>query len=283
MEQMLIMPRRQATEQPQKQAKEGESREGLRVNIAGILMDTHNEEEAVQWAISKLTSKESGCAARIVCPNAQLVYLSHSRKKFAQILQASDLVVADGLWVVWASYILGTPLGDQIRGVELMERICAEGASLGIRIYILGGLPGAAARAAERLEAMSPGLRIAGTDCPAMGFESDPVLNENTLQKIIETAPDFLIVALGSPKQEYWIEDNYHSIPARVIIGVGAAVDTFAGLRSRPPLWMQDIGLEWFGRLLLEPQRLWKRYLISNFVFIYLVLKQRLLGPSKPR
>jgi N-acetylglucosaminyldiphosphoundecaprenol N-acetyl-beta-D-mannosaminyltransferase len=239
------------------------------------MLDTVTYEEAVKWAVNRITVKSKlDPPARVVCPNVQLVYLAHRSRRFARIIAASDLVVADGLPLVWASNFLGTPIGGQIRGVDLMESICASGGPLGSKVYILGGLPMAAVIAGERLAAGSKGLRVVGTDCPPVGFESDAALNEAVVERIIAAAPDFLVVALGSPKQEYWTEDNYRKLPACVIIGVGAAVDTIAGLRSRPAVWMRKIGLEWFGRLLSEPRRLWKRYLIGNSTFIYLILRQ---------
>ena len=169
---------------------------------------------------------------------------------------------------------LGTPLGGQIRGVDLLQAICAAGAPVGLSIYILGGLPGAAELAAKRLAVPNPGLRIAGTDCPPIGFESDPKVNQQVRERIVAAAPDLLIVALGSPKQERWIFDNYRDLPIGVVQGVGAAVDTLAGLRKRPPAWMRNVGLEWFGRLLNEPGRLWSRYLFGNARFVWIVFRQ---------
>jgi N-acetylglucosaminyldiphosphoundecaprenol N-acetyl-beta-D-mannosaminyltransferase len=103
-------------------------------------------------------------------------------------------------------------------------------------------------------------------------------MNREVLEKIIAAAPDFLIIALGSPKQEWWIYENYRDLPVGAIHGVGAAADTFAGLRKRPPVWMRNIGLEWLGRLLAEPHRLWRRYIFGNTRFLYIVFQQWLTG-----
>jgi N-acetylglucosaminyldiphosphoundecaprenol N-acetyl-beta-D-mannosaminyltransferase len=155
-----------------------------------------------------------------------------------------------------------------------MERICAAGAVSGMSFYIVGGIPGAAEIAANRLTERYPGLRLAGIDCPPDAFEADPGMNRQVCEKIIAAKPDFLIVALGSPKQEYWIHRNYRNLPVGIMQGVGAAVDTLAGLRQRPPVWLRKIGLEWLGRLFAEPRRLWRRYLFGNPRFLYLVFHQ---------
>ncbi len=245
-----------------------------RVFIGPLPLDAVNFKEAVDWAIGYLENKGEREPARISCPNASLVALADDDENFAHIVRTSNLVVADGLPLIWAASLLGAPLPEQIRGVDLMERICAEGATRSLSFYIMGGLPGAAEIAARRLVERYPGLRLAGTDCPPVSFETDPIANRLVCEKIISARPDFLIVALGSPKQEHWIYENYRSLPVGIIQGVGAAVDTLAGLRKRPPLWMRNIGLEWLGRLLSEPHRLWKRYILGNPHFLYILFRQ---------
>jgi N-acetylglucosaminyldiphosphoundecaprenol N-acetyl-beta-D-mannosaminyltransferase len=232
-----------------------------RVSLGSLGLDAVTFNEAVTWTLEYIADHREGPPARICSPNAAIVV-------------EADLVVADGLPLVWVASLLGTPLRGQIRGVDLMEAICAAGASAGLSIYILGGLPGAAEKAAERLSSLSPELRIAGTDCPPIGFEIDVEVSRQVRERIIAAAPEFLIIALGSPKQERWIFDNYRGLPVGAIQGVGAAVDTVAGLRKRPPAWMRNAGLEWFGRLLNEPGRLWCRYLFGNARFVSIIFRQ---------
>ena len=245
-----------------------------RVLVGRLPLDAVTCEEAVAWAVGYVRNKGDQTPARISCPNASLVALADQDESFAHIIGTSNLVVADGRPLVWVASLLGTPLPGQIRGVDLMERICAAGAARGMSFYILGGVSGAAEIAACRLVERCPGLRLAGLDCPPLGFENHPEMNRLVREKIIAAKPDFLIVALGSPKQEYWINQNYPDLPVGLIQGVGAAVDTLAGLRKRPPLWMRKIGLEWLGRLLTEPRRLWRRYLFGNSRFLYVVFRQ---------
>jgi len=155
-----------------------------------------------------------------------------------------------------------------------MERMCAEAAHHGFRVFFLGGLPGAAEMAAFNLRRRYPGLDICGTYCPPFGFENDPA-ELYWIEKVVEeTQPDLLCVAFGAPKQEIWMQRHRDRLHVGVILPVGAAFDTQAGLQRRAPQWMQRNGLEWFFRLLMEPRRLWRRYLIGNTRFIFLVLRQ---------
>jgi N-acetylglucosaminyldiphosphoundecaprenol N-acetyl-beta-D-mannosaminyltransferase len=253
-----------------------------RVCVGALPLDPLTLDEAVVWVLRYIGSRGNRPPARICCPNAALVWLAETDPGFADLVASSNVVVADGLPLLWAASFLGTPLAGQVRGVDLMERICAAGAAAGMSFYILGGLPEAAEIAAARLMKSYPGVQLAGVDCPPIGFDRDPVMSQRVREKIVTAAPDFLIVALGSPKQEWWIAKNYRDLPVGAIHGVGAAVDTYAGLRSRPPIWMRNIGLEWLGRLLAEPQRLWRRYIFGNSHFLFIVFRQWLRKRRSP-
>ncbi|AXC11848.1 N-acetylmannosaminyltransferase [Acidisarcina polymorpha] len=247
---------------------------GERVIIGAVALDAIDFEGAVTWALDSMKTRAEHPPRRIVSPNAWLVALADADPGFASLLRSFNLVVADGLPLVWAASLLGTPLRGQIRGVDLMENICEAAAAHRMSFYVLGGLSGAAEIAARRLTLSYPGLRLAGIDSPPLGFEADDLLKQQVRDKIAAAAPDFLIVALGSPKQEWWIHENCRDLPVGVIQGVGAAIDTYAGLRKRPPRWMRVIGLEWFGRLLAEPKRLWRRYLLGNPRFLWIIFRQ---------
>jgi len=245
-----------------------------RILIGVVPLDAVTFKDAVDRALSFIERKGTAAPARIVCPNASLVVLADADEAYAKIIGSCELVVADGLPLVWAASLLRTPLPGQVRGVDLMEAVCAAGGASGMSFFILGGLTGAAERAAERLTQRNPGLCVAGIHCPPIGFEADPAANQRVREKIVAAAPDFLIVALGSPKQERWIFENFRDLPVGAIQGVGAAVDTAAGLRRRPAPWMRSMGLEWLGRLICEPRRLWRRYLFGNARFLYIVFRQ---------
>lgn len=210
----------------------------------------------------------------VVGPNAHLVTLAERNSRFAEAMQDADLAVPDGVSVVMAARVLGVPIPERVAGGDLMERMCAESAHHGFRVFFLGGLPGAADTAARNLRERYPGLRVCGTCCPPLGFESDRAELDLILRVITEAAPDLVCVALGAPKQEIWMQENRARLKVGAIMAVGAALDTQAGLRRRAPRWVQAIALEWLFRLAMEPRRLWRRYLIGNAKFIVLVARQ---------
>jgi N-acetylglucosaminyldiphosphoundecaprenol N-acetyl-beta-D-mannosaminyltransferase len=210
----------------------------------------------------------------VVGPNAHLVTLAERDERFAKAMQAADLAVPDGVSVVAASHLLRVPIPERVTGGDLMERMCAEAARFGFRVFFLGGLPGAATMAAHNLRLRYPGLRICGTYCPRMGFDKDPEETAHIRHLINLYEPDLLCVAFGAPKQEIWMQENRDQLRVGAILPVGAAFDTQSGLRRRAPAIFQRLGLEWLFRLAAEPRRLWRRYLIGNVEFVVLVLRQ---------
>jgi len=210
----------------------------------------------------------------IVGPNAHLVTLAEANPRFAQAMEAADLSVPDGISVVLASRLLGTPIPERVTGGDLMERMCSEAAHFGFRVFFLGGLPGAAAMAAFNLTERFPGLKICGTYSPPYGFEEDLRESARIIDEVAKAAPDLLCVAFGAPKQEIWMHENRDRLKVGAILPVGAAFDTQSGLRRRAPRAFQRFGLEWLFRLMMEPRRLGRRYLVGNTQFILLVLRQ---------
>lgn len=209
----------------------------------------------------------------IVGPNAQLVTLAEKDEAFAAAMQAADLAVPDGISVVMASRLLRVPIPERVTGGDLMDRLCAEAARHAFRVFLLGGLPGSAMMAAYNLRLRYPGLNICGTYCPPVGFEKDAAEVERIRDEVNAAAPDLLCVAFGAPRQEIWMQENRDKLRVGAILPVGGAFDTTAGLRRRAPQRVQRIHLEWLFRLVMEPRRLWRRYLIGNTEFILLVLR----------
>jgi N-acetylglucosaminyldiphosphoundecaprenol N-acetyl-beta-D-mannosaminyltransferase len=210
----------------------------------------------------------------VVGPNAHLVTTAERNSRFAEAMQDADLAVPDGISVVLASRVLGFPIPERVTGGDLMERMCAEAAHHGFRVFLLGGLPGAAVMAAHNLRKRYPGLDVCGTHCPPPGFENDDAELARIERAVEDASPDLLCVAFGAPKQEIWMQENRGKLKVGAIMAVGAALDTQAGLRRRAPQWIQAIALEWLFRLLIEPRRLWRRYLIGNARFVLLVMRQ---------
>ena len=229
------------------------------------------------------TERLVGEAAHVFGINAQIAVLASEDEGFVQAILSGHLLYPDGISLVIASHFLGRPLAERIPGSELMELLCCEAAKEGLSAYFLGGLPHAAENCARILKDRYPGLGIAGHCCPPLGFELDREESAKVLRSIQTAAPDLLFVGLGVPKQELWISANSPVLPIGVAFSVGAALDTISGYRQRAPLWTRRTGLEWLGRLVREPRRLWRRYLIANPKFVWLVLKQWIRQRRKPR
>ena len=246
----------------------------MKINIAGAQVDRYSFDEVVEMTIDRALTGTS--PAYIVTPNAQHINNLQHDSLFQKIYRRAFLVVPDGISILWAAKFLKTPLKGKVSGINLFEKLCERGASAPLRMFLLGGCPQAAERAAKILEQRYLGLNIVGTYCPPYGFENDPSELELINQEISSAAPNILFVGLGSPKQEKWVYANYQQLKVPVSIGIGISFEFVAGMVQRAPVWMQKSGLEWLFRLIVEPKRLWRRYVIGNPLFIYLVLRQKI-------
>lgn len=243
-----------------------------RVKVGDISLDRVTMNDAVELAFEHL-SEEHERALVIETVNAQFVCLARE-KQFSELVAKADMVVADGISVVAASRLLGEPVPERVTGVDLLVRLCAKAAETGASVYFLGGRPGAAEKTARRLSVEFPGLKVAGIDCPPMGFDKNPVQSADVLNRLMFAAPDFLFVGLGAPKQEIWINRYAEVLPVKTMIGVGGSFEIISGEFKRAPKWIQRAGLEWLFRLGQEPGRLWKRYLLGNLRFLQIVVWQ---------
>lgn len=246
----------------------------MKVDICGTKIDKLSLDDAVKIITDH--ALYGGAPEYVVTPNAQHILCLQKDARFREIYSKALLVVPDGVSLLWAAKFLQTALNGRVNGTDLFERICAVAAEKGLKIFLLGGRPGAADKAKETLQARHPGLKIVGTHCPPYGFESQPAELAWINSKIKAAAPHILFVGLGAPKQEYWIYANYQKLGVPISVGIGVSFELVANMVTRAPVFMQEIGLEWFFRLLVEPRRLWQRYIIGNPLFVWLVLKQRL-------
>jgi N-acetylglucosaminyldiphosphoundecaprenol N-acetyl-beta-D-mannosaminyltransferase len=241
--------------------------------IATVPVDRLSFAEGVDFIIRRLTERRGERPLGIVGANAQTVTMVKQNATLAEAMRSADLCFADGISVVMASRILKPLIPERVPMGELMECLCAESAKYGLAVFLLGGLPGAADKAAEVLKRRYPGLHFAGTCCPPYKFEEDIEEMTRVREMIFRAKPDLLFVALGAPRQENWMLQHCMTMPIGAVMSVGAAFDTMAGLRKRAPVWAQKSNTEWLYRLVKEPRRLWRRYLIGNTQFIYLVCK----------
>lgn len=231
------------------------------IDMLGVRVDALPFRGALARVQGWLGEDGKGVCRHVVTANPEIVMIAQEVVGLAQALDHADLVVADGMGLVWASRILGTPLPHRIAGIDLTTALLAAIAKTGERVFLLGAKPGVAQKAADRLATRFPGLQIVGTHHGY--FHSDE--EAAVIERIESTRPHLCLVALGVPRQELWIAQMRRRLPVRVMIGVGGALDVFAGEANRAPVWMQEIGLEWLYRLLQEPWRIRRMQVLPRF------------------
>ena len=244
------------------------------VEILGIKIDRVNMQEAVE-KVEVLLNKEAETAekpAYIVTPNSEMIAMSVEDEKLASILNSAYLSTPDGAGVVLAAKIMGTPLIERVAGFDLLTRLIEEFAEKEYSFYFLGSRPGVVDKAVVKLKQNYPKLNIAGYHHGYLDRE----LQEKVISEINEKKVDLLLVGMGVPLQERFIDKNIENLTIGAAMTVGGSFDVIAGEVNRAPLWMQKAGLEWFYRLLQDPSRFGRMLALPRFIF--LVLKERFLG-----
>lgn len=205
-------------------------------------------------------------AAQVSFVNADCFNIAARNADYRRVLDRSALVLADGIGVRLAlDWFVGTPLRDNVNGTDMFPRLCAAAAEQGLPVYLLGGQPGIAQSVAENALKRVPGLCIAGVrDGYFTPEETDAVLAD-----INRSGARILLVAMGAPRQEAWIAQHLERLEVGVAIGVGGLFDFYSGRIARAPGWMRELGLEWVYRLLQEPGRMWRRYVVGNPLFLW--------------
>lgn len=241
------------------------------VYIGGVRFDNISRFQALE---SMTRFIEEGGSHLICAANVDCIVQCERDPSFRETINGSSLALADGMGVVYASRFIGCPLPENVGGRLLLVDFCRVAAKSGYRVFLLGAGPGIAARAAKTLITMFPGLQIAGTFAPPIGFESNSDANEECVRAVRSAAPQALFVAFGAPKQEKWLSENLARINVPVSMGVGYAFDLLAGKFPLPPKWMTSVGLEWCFRLWHDPMRLAKRYLWRDLRFLRILASE---------
>ena len=239
--------------------------------VVGLRVHNLSEDETVD-AIERLLDEGGSHYGAVV--NAAKIVAANKDNALKRALLEADLVTADGMSVVWASRLLGQPLKERVTGIDLFERLVRLASEQGWAVYFLGARDESVRGVVERFTSAYPALRVAGYHNGYFDASESAAIAE----VIKQSSSDLLFVAMGSPAQECWIRSNLETTGARFALGVGGSFDHVSGLARRAPGWMQRSGLEWLYRLIREPRRLWRRYLVGNIAFVWLVIRQRLLG-----
>ncbi len=249
---------------PHPDSAHGDAAEPQAIYLKGIRIHGVTEQQAVRHVIHALNHHRGGW---VVTPNLDHLRRLTVDRKLRSLYTHATLVVADGMPLVWASRLQGTPLPARVAGSDLIHSLTGAAAEHGKSVFLLGGDPGTAEGAAHVLRARHGNVRIAGTYCPPVGFESDPAQMRRIIQRLREADPDIIYVALGSPKQEWLIGELRGYLPRAWWLGIGISFSFLSGRVRRAPRWMQQAGLEWLHRLYQEPRRLARRYLVEGLPF----------------
>lgn len=252
------------------------------VTLFGIKISNLDFEGACNRLEEGIASKTSGF---VVTPNVDHVCKCYRMPAFREMYGRATLVFPDGVPIMWASRLLRRPLRNKLSGSDMVPRLCAFAAEKGYSVFFFGGSPGTCEQAAHRMKTEYPALRVAGTYCPEFGFENKPEQLDAAVEAVRSSGADLCFIALGTPKQEFFM-DQHHAEMNTILMGVGGTFDFLSGRVRRAPGWMQRAGLEWFWRLMLEPRRLWRRYLWEDLGFIKILLHElvttRPPTPSRP-
>lgn len=239
-----------------------------KVGFAGIPIYDSSLEELVRHIDENLVQNVS---THIIALNPDSLLVSQRDAEFKRILSSAEFVICDGVGILIASRLFSDErIEHRLVGLELMVRLSELSASKGYGIFLFGGTDGAAECCARALQVRLPSLRVVGFYEPPFVEDERFLDNSGIVEKINRLKPEIVFVALGAPKQEKWIERHRRELTAPILMGVGASFDFIGGKVPRAPVWMQRIGLEWLFRLLVEPRRLAKRYIIGipHFFFV---------------
>ncbi|MEX2217579.1 MAG: WecB/TagA/CpsF family glycosyltransferase [Phycisphaerales bacterium] len=248
--------------------------ERRRVMLMGLPLDSLTESGAVDRIMAGLAAGRGGT---VYTPNLHNLRLCSFTPVYAEAVKGASLSLADGMPLIWASRLRGTPLPERVAGSELIWSLTARAAMEARSVFLIGGNPGAADAAATKFRSLHQGLRVVGTMCPPLGFERDEAYLMEVERALASAAPDICYVGLNFEKQVMFIERFGPRLPRTWFLGIGISFSYVSGEVRHAPPWMRRVGLEWAFRLAQEPRRLARRYLLEGVPFGVRLLARALL------
>ena len=236
----------------------------MRIQVLGGGFDNYTMEQAVAEGVRLMGTEGAHYA---VTPNPEIVETCREDPEAAEAVNGADLVLPDGIGIIYGAKLLGTPLKGRVTGIAFAQALMEQMARGNRKLFLLGSKPGVAEQAAENLRREHPGLRIAGTH-DGYFQEDGPVVEE-----IRNSGADVVFVCLGAPKQEKWMRRNGEATGAHLLVGLGGCLDVFSGQVKRAPVVFQKLGLEWFHRLITHPTRIGRMMKLP--VFLVHVLEEK--------
>lgn len=233
-------------------------------NILGVSVSIFSYESLKEKVIDNIKNNKK---CTIVAINPEKILKARKSKELKDLLNGATYRIPDGIGIIYASKFRGKKITERITGIDCMEMLCELASQNNYKVFLFGAKEDIVKKAKKKLEEKHKGLNIVGY---INGYEKD---NNKIIKTINDSKPDILFVALGSPKQESWINENMNKLNVKIFQGVGGSFDVFSGNIKRAPKWMQKMGLEWFYRLLKEPKRIGRQ--LKLFKFLYLVIVGR--------
>jgi N-acetylglucosaminyldiphosphoundecaprenol N-acetyl-beta-D-mannosaminyltransferase len=243
----------------------------IRRRLLNAVFDAVTLSETVSWARDHIRRGRRGIITTV---NVAILMMMRDNPDLQRFIDQSTLTVADGQPLVWYSRLRRRGVPERVTGVDLIVALCSMAATEGFGVYLLGAEGEVVERVADRLTEAHPKLKICGI---ADGyFGSDEA--SSRARTVRDSGADILFVAMGVPRQERFLEEHWASLGVSLAVPVGGGFEVIAGTKKRAPVWIQRAGLEWLYRVVQEPRRLWKRYLVTNTQFLYLSVLDLLLG-----
>ncbi|RUT01790.1 UDP-N-acetyl-D-mannosamine transferase [Dulcicalothrix desertica PCC 7102] len=233
-----------------------------RIKLLNCFYDTVTFDETLDWASEWIKNEKQGYIATV---NVAISIMMRSNHYLRNFINNASLVVADGQPIVWASRLFALPIPERVTGVDLVEGLAVVASKEDFHVFLLGAEPEVIETVVKKLQQKYNRLNICGFHHGYFSNSETPKI----VEAIKQSQAQILIVGMGVPRQENFIQENFSQLGVNLAIGVGGTFQVIAGTKRRAPLWMQQVGLEWFYRLLQEPGRLWKRYLVTNSQFLF--------------
>ncbi len=248
----------------------------LKFRMLGIEINNLTMSQALEKIITTAQGSEKRSFAFV---NADCLNRAMNNSAYGRVLSRQSMVFADGSGIRMAGLMRGINVVGNVNGTDMFPLLCKEASEQGLSIFLLGSAPGVADAVAHNMTQQYPSLKIAGTQD---GYFSAGE-TERVITKINASSADILLVAMGAPRQEMWIETNHARLFPSVAIGVGGLFDFYSGRISRAPLWLRETGFEWIWRFLQEPSRMWRRYFVGNPVFLYRCWREQRNMKRRPK
>lgn len=250
------------------------------VCLLGVTINTLTVDQVIDFITHTVRLNGKAIIAYI---NVHAVNLAQDIPWFKDFLNLADLTYCDGFGIKWGARFLGAEIPERFTPPDWIPKLAQKCAQNGLSLYFLGARPGIAEQAASQILETHPDLNIVGVQHGYFDKTHQQPENDAVIRKINQSKPDILVIGFGMPLQESWIKENWGQIDAKVVLTVGALFDYLAGDIHRAPQWMTDHGFEWLGRLIYEPGRLWRRYLVGNPRFMFNIIRERFRRTSIDR